>query len=361
MKDIYEKIVELFEKNRFSVLAILIKQTGSAPRSIGTKCLILEDGSIVGTIGGGLLEARVIEEAKEIFSTRLPKRLSLILKGTDVAETDMICGGDVEIFLEPVSPENLNHLSIFKRIKDVTEKGGSGILFTVVDAQRWRAGQILKMLLETDGQRIGSLLGIKAIEDLPIEEMEQRLNQTQPNTILSRDDEGNQVELFLEPITKEPILYIFGAGHVSSQIVPLATRVGFKVVVIDDRPEFADPKRFPEAIEVSRYPFKGVLDRIPVDESSYLVIVTRGHIHDNTVLAQSLKTRAKYIGMIGSRRKLAIIHKSLLEEGFTQEELDQVHSPIGIDIGAETPEEIAVSIVAELILVRAGDEGSKGS
>ena len=361
MKDIYAKIVELFEKNSFSVLATLIKQTGSAPRGIGTKCLILEDGSIVGTIGGGLLEARVLEEAKKIFSTRLPKRLSIFLKGTDVAETDMLCGGDVEIFLEPVSPENLKHLSIFKRIMDVTERGGSGILSTVVDDRRWQAGQVPKMLLEADGQRIGSLLGIKAIEDLPIEEMEQRLNQKQPNTILCRDDEGNQVELFLEPIITEPILYIFGAGHVSSQIVPLASRVGFKVVVIDDRPEFADPKRFPEATEVSRYPFEGVLDRIPVDESSYLVIVTRGHIHDKTVLAQALKTHAKYIGMIGSRRKLAIIHKSLLEEGFTQEELDQVHSPIGIDIGAETPEEIAISIVAELIMVRVGGEGPKGS
>jgi xanthine dehydrogenase accessory factor len=361
MKDIYTRIVELLEKNQFSVLATLIKQTGSAPRGIGTKCLILEDGSIDGTIGGGLLEARVIEAAKEIFSTRLPTRLSLFLKGTDAAETDMICGGDVEIFLEPVSPENRNHLSIFKRIIEVTERGGSGLLSTVVDARRWQEGQATKMFLQADGQMIGSLLGSKSIEDLLIGEMEQRLKQKQPDTILGQDDEGNQAELFLEPITKEPILYIFGAGHVSSQIVPLASRVGFKVVVIDDRPEFADLKRFPEAMEVLRYPFEGVLDRIPVDESSYLVIVTRGHIHDKTVLTQSLKTRAKYIGMIGSRRKIAIIHKSLLEEGFTQADLDKVHAPIGIDIGAETPEEIAVSIVAELIMMRAGGENPKGN
>ena len=160
MKDIYENIVELLEQNRFSVLATLIKQAGSAPRGIGTKCLILEDGSMVGTIGGGLLEARVIEEAKNIFSTRLAKRLSLFLKGTDVAETDMICGGDVEIFLEPVFPENRNNLSIFKRIKDVTVRGGSGILFTVVDAERWQSGKVPKMLLEADGQRTGSPLAL---------------------------------------------------------------------------------------------------------------------------------------------------------------------------------------------------------
>jgi len=126
------------------------------------------------------------------------------------------------------------------------------------------------------------------------------------------------------------------------------------VVVIDDRPEFADPKKFPDAMEVYQYPFEGVLDRLPIDESSYLVIVTRGHIYDKTVLAQCLKTNAKYIGMIGSRRKRNLIYENLLGEGLTQDDLDRVHAPIGLHIGAETPEEIAVSIVAELIKIRAG-------
>ena len=126
--------------------------------------------------------------------------------------------------------------------------------------------------------------------------------------------------------------------------------------VIDDRPEFADPVKFPDAAKVHQLPFEGVLGKIPVDESSYLVIVTRGHIHDKTVLEQCLRTKAKYIGMIGSRRKKAMIYEKLLEEGFTKSDLDRVHAPIGLNIGAETPEEIAVSIVAELIQVRAGKE-----
>jgi xanthine dehydrogenase accessory factor len=164
------------------------------------------------------------------------------------------------------------------------------------------------------------------------------------------------LELFVEPLASEPVVYVFGGGHVSLQIVPLAARVGFKVVVVDDRAEFADPHNFPEAWKVHQYPFEDVLDKFPVDESSYFVIVTRGHIHDKTVLTQALRIPAKYIGMIGSRRKRNMIYDALLKEGFTKDDMDRVHAPIGLDIGAETPEEIAVSIVGELIKVRAEHE-----
>jgi xanthine dehydrogenase accessory factor len=150
------------------------------------------------------------------------------------------------------------------------------------------------------------------------------------------------------------VLYVFGAGHVSRHIVPLAVTVDFKVVVIDDREEFADVCHFPDAKEVRQCLFEGVMESLAVDESSFLVIVTRGHMHDKNVLAQALRSKAGYIGMIGSDRKRKIIYEKLLEEGFTEEDLSRVHSPIGIDIGAETPEEIAISIVGELIKVRAG-------
>ena len=126
-----------------------------------------------------------------------------------------------------------------------------------------------------------------------------------------------------------------------------------RVAAVDDRPEFADQTRFPGAKEVLIEPFEGVMEKLPINESAYVVIVTRGHIHDKIVLGQALKTEAKYVGMIGSRRKRDIIYQKLLEEGFTKKDIDRVYSPIGLDIGAETPEEIAVSIVAELIKVRA--------
>ncbi|MFH1349421.1 MAG: XdhC family aldehyde oxidoreductase maturation factor [Pseudomonadota bacterium] len=356
MEDVYLKIVELFKEDRFSVLATIIRQTGSSPRGVGTKFLIMEDGSYVGTIGGGLLEAQVLEGAQGVFATRSPKRLRFTLMGTDVEATDMLCGGDVEVFLEPVSPGNLNYLQIFKRVLEIGRRGGSGILATIVNEDRWRAREIPKIFIEADGKRIGSLPGIQQVEKTLLDGIERVIEKRQPTIILFRDDIGDELDLFIEPVLSEPVLYIFGGGHISTQIVPLASRVGFKVVVIDDRQEFAHPEKFPEATEVYQYPFEGLMDKLPVGDASFLVIVTRGHIHDKTVLTQSLKTPAKYIGMIGSRRKRHLVYQKLLEEGFTEKDLNRVHAPIGLDIGAETPEEIAVSIVAELIMVRAGME-----
>ena len=354
MNDVYSKAIELSGKKELAVLATIVKLTGSGPRGAGTKFLVLKDGSYVGTIGGGLLEARVLEAAKEVFATRKPTRLNLNLMGKDVAETDMICGGDVDIVLEPLSVEDQDQTEGFRKISDIQRRGGAGLLVTVVNVDRWQADHLPKMFILPGAEPIGRLPGMKAISEELAKNMALWLKEREPRLVVSRDDLGGSVELFVDPVLSDPVLYIFGGGHVSAQIVPLASRVGFKVEVIDDRPEFADTAKFPEAVRVHQYPFEGVLGKIPVDESSFLVIVTRGHIHDKTVLEQCLRTKAKYIGMIGSRRKKAMIYERLLEEGFKKEDLDRVHAPIGLDIGAETPEEIAVSIVAELIQVRAG-------
>jgi xanthine dehydrogenase accessory factor len=283
-------------------------------------------------------------------------RLNLNLMGKDVAETDMICGGDVDIFLEPLCAENQDQIQGFRKILEIRKRGGAGLLATVVTPDRWQKDTVPRMFLLPGAEPIGTLPGMRAIAQEIAKNMPLEPKQREPRLAVSADDLGGSVELFMETIHADPILYIFGGGHVSAQIIPLARRVGFKVQVIDDRPEFADAAKFPDATQVHQYPFEGVLGRIPVDESSYLVIVTRGHIHDKTVLEQCLRTRAKYIGMIGSRRKKAMIYEKLLEEGFTKSDLDRVHAPIGLDIGAETPEEIAVSIVAELIQVRAGKD-----
>jgi len=353
MKDIYEKVIELAEKGHFSVLATIIRQTGSTPRGMGTKFVIMEDGSFEGTIGGGQLEAKVLVEAQKVFITGAPLRLDFVLRGTDVEKTDMLCGGDSEVFLEPVSPDNPDHIDIYKRAIEVIGRGGTGMMATAVDTNRWESGQIPKIFLEPDAGSVGSLAGQPGIEDRLAEEMNSILKKRQPINFTFGDEGGEQVEFYVEPVMSNPVLYVFGGGHVSLQIVPMAALVGFNVVVIDDRPEFADPKKFPEAMNVHEYPFEGVFDRLPIDQSSYIVIVTRGHLHDRTVLTQSMKTQARYIGMMGSRRKVALVYKKLLEEGFTQEDIDRVYSPIGIAIQAETPEELAVSIVAELIKVRA--------
>ena len=356
MEGLHSKALELMGKEQVGVLATIIRLTGSGPRGAGTKFLIMEDGSYVGTIGGGLLEAEVLKQAKNVFSTGQPARLKLSLMGKDVAETDMICGGDVDVFLEPLLPDDEGQIAILKKSEEIQKRGGSGLLVTVVDTERWGKEGSLKIFLDSGGERIGGLAGMRNIEDELHRTLVQRLEKREPAVELLEDPQGKQIELFVERVLSNPFLYIFGGGHVSSQIVPLASKVGFKVVVVEDRSEFADPVRFPDAEEVFCYPFDDVMGRLPVDESSYIIVVTRGHLNDKTILEQALRTRARYIGMIGSRRKKAMIYEKLLEEGFTQKDLDRVYAPIGLAIGAETPEEIAVSIVAELIQVRAGKD-----
>ena len=355
MEDIYPKALEELESGRPSVLATIIRLTGSGPRGVGTKFLILENGSHVGTIGGGLLEAQVLEGSKGVFATRKPSRISFNLRGIDVAQSDMmICGGQAEVFLEPLLPDRVEQVQLLRKARDAQKRGGSGVMATVVEAAHWKEGETLKLFLKPGEKPIGAFPGYGEIEESLTGEASGLIQAGKAALVVYRDSKGKAVEIFAEPLVSEPTLYVFGGGHVSLQIVPLAAQVGFRTVVIDDRAEFADAKKFPEATEVRQYPFEGVLQHFPVNEASYLVIVTRGHIHDKTVLAQCLKTDAKYIGMIGSRRKIAMIFEKLKEEGFAQGDIERVFAPIGLDIGAETPEEIAVSIVAQLISVRAG-------
>ncbi len=356
MKDIFPKIKELFDQGRFSVLATIIRQAGPTPRGIGTKCLILDDGSFVGTIGGGILEARVIEEAGKVFDSGVSHRLFFTLKGTDVADTDMLCGGDVEVFLEPVSPKSLVHLAVFEDVLKARNRGGTGLLATAIERDMWLFGDVPKAFLNIKGQKTGALSKAGEIENALLAKMDQILGTKQPSIVDVQGKEGKNVEIFVEPVVSSPVLYVFGAGHVSRQIVPLATGVDFQVVVIDDREDFASTEYFPDAMNVHQFSFERVMEKLSIDESSFLVIVTRGHMHDKTVLAQALKTKAKYIGMIGSSRKRKLIYEKLVEDGFKEEDLLRVHSPIGLEIGAETPVEIAVSIVAELIKVRAGKD-----
>jgi len=160
--------------------------------------------------------------------------------------------------------------------------------------------------------------------------------------------------ILIEPVLPAATMFLFGAGHVAQPTARLAAFVGFRVRVVDDRAEFANAQRFPEADEVRVVTdFDSALKGLAIDRNTFIVIVTRGHLHDKTVLMQALRTEAAYIGMIGSRRKRDHIFKALLKQRFTQADLNRVHSPIGLDIGAETPEEIALSIVAELAQVRA--------
>ena len=252
--DIYEEIVRLRKDGRRGAVATIVNVRGSIPSFKTAKMLVRDDGSIIGTIGGGCVEAEVWQAAREVMESEKPRTLTFDLNQDPKYDTGLVCGGTLEIFVEPILP--------------------------------------------------------------PAE------------------------------------LYIFGAGHVAASLYKVARIAGFDITVVDDREAYANRERFPEAQEVIADDFGKVTARLRPSDSSSIVIVTRGHHDDMRVLRWAVQTSARYVGMIGSKRKTISIFKELQKEGLAPELFDQVHAPVGLDIGAITPEEIAVSITAELIAKR---------
>ncbi len=354
MQDIYAEIVKALGRNEKLALATLITRVGSAPRGVGAKYLIKEDGTSLGSIGGGCVEAEVWQGAKEVMKKGKGGILHFELTSEQLAEGGLICGGNIDIFLEPLKEE---FLDIYQEVVRVKQKGRAAILATLISVDgAFPKGEGSKVLIKASGEKVGSLLNGDELEQRILKEGEVSLREKRPTVIVlsseKKEAPWKKMEILLEPISSEPTVYIFGGGHISQQLSPLAKRVQFKVVVIDDREMFANRERFPEADEVVVSEFEKCLDQLNIDPSSYIVIVTRGHLYDGSVLEQAIKTNARYIGMIGSKKKIRTLYQNLIKKGIPQETLDRVHAPIGIDINSETPEEIGVSIVAELIKVR---------
>jgi xanthine dehydrogenase accessory factor len=354
MEDIYAEIVKALGRNEKLALATLITRVGSAPRGVGAKYLIKEDGTSLGSIGGGCVEAEVWQGAKEVMRKGKGGVLHFELTSQQLAEGGLICGGNIDIFLEPLKEE---FLDIYQEVVRLKQKGGAAILATLISVDgAFPKGKGSKVLIKASGEKVGSLLDGDELEQRILKEGEVSLREKRPTAIVlsseKKEAPWKKMEILLEPISSEPTVYIFGAGHISQQLSPLAKRVQFKVVVIDDREMFANRERFPEADQVVVSEFEKCLGRLDIDPSSYIVIVTRGHLYDGAVLEQAIKTNARYIGMIGSKKKIRTLYQNLIKKGVPKETLDRVHAPIGIDINSETPEEIGVSIVAELIKVR---------
>jgi xanthine dehydrogenase accessory factor len=256
--DIFEEIVHLRRAGRRGALATIVHSNGSIPSFESAKMLVRDDGTIAGTIGGGCVEAEVWQAAREVMEEEKPRSLTFNLNHDPKYDSGLVCGGTLEIYLEPI---------------------------------------------------------------LPVQ-----------------------------------TVYLFGAGHVSVNVYRAARMAGFEVVVVDDRESYASRERYPEAKDVYADDFERVLPQLAPNHSSYLVIVTRGHRDDMRVLRWAVETPAKYIGMIGSQRKVIAIYKQLQREGTAPQKLARVYAPVGLEIGAITPEEIAISVVAELIAVRRGAE-----
>ncbi|MBW2052471.1 MAG: XdhC family protein, partial [Deltaproteobacteria bacterium] len=228
-------------------------------------------------------------------------------------------------------------------IQGLVNSGQGGSLLTLISEGVPSQDSKARMLIKKDGSTVGQIKGLTG-------SLENLIEQDKPCLV---EFPENNLKIFVESIELDPVLLLFGAGHVSTFVAAVAKMAGFQVIVIDDRAEYASRERFPEADEIHVLPFSQAFDRLQVTETSYITILTRGHISDKIVLKAALQTKPAYIGMIGSLKKRNLIYKALKDEGIPEEHFDQVHSPIGIDIHAETPEEIAVSIVAELIKTRA--------
>ena len=349
MEDINSEIVKALEKKGKVALATLISRVGSAPRAVGAKYLVKEDGASLGSIGGGCVEAEVWQEAQKVMEKQEGKVLHFELTSEQLAEGGLVCGGNIDIFLEPLREDFLN---IYQEAARIRQKGRSAILATLVSVDGdFPKGEGSKALIKTSGEKVGSLLGGVELERKILSEGEVLLKEKKPK-VLILSSEHRRMEVLLEPIFSEPTVYIFGGGHISEQLAPLVKRVHFTVVVIDDRDMFANRERFPDADEVIVSEFEKCFDQLNIDDSSYIVIVTRGHLYDGFVLEQAVKTNARYIGMIGSKKKIKTLYEILVKKGVSKETLNRVHAPIGLEINSETPEEIAVSIVAELIKVK---------
>jgi xanthine dehydrogenase accessory factor len=349
VKDIYSEITKALEKGEKVALATLITRVGSAPRAVGAKYLIKADGTSAGSIGGGCVEAEVWQEAQKMMEKGKGGILHFELTPEQLAKGGLICGGNIDIFLEPLKQDFLN---IYQEAARIRQKGGSAILATLISVEGdFPEGEGSKILIKTSGEKVGSLLGGLELEKKILDAGEVTVREKKPK-ILVLSSGNRKMEILLEPVFSEPFVYIFGGGHISEQLAPLAKKVHFKVVVIDDREMFANQERFPEVDEVIVSEFEKCFDKLNVNDSSYIVIVTRGHLYDGFVLEQAVRTNACYIGMIGSKKKIKTLYQNLMKKGISKEVLKRVHAPIGLEINSETPEEIAVSIVAELIKVR---------
>lgn len=337
--NLYSKLYQTLKNGEGAVLIRIIRRQGSAPRGVGSVCLVDADGTLFGTIGGGLLEYKAVEKAKVLLKKRITSLTTVKMTAKEIAEEGMICGGRVELFFEPILPED-DSVEFFRNIDELFQSGGSGTLITLIRDEAEASAADTRMLVNRDGRMTGTIPFAKLPE-----------HAIQAHLI---EGEGTGRRLFLEPVVQNPELLLFGGGHISTFVSSLAKTVGFDVSIFDDLGEFANRERFPEVDEIYHMAYRDGFEKIAVTGSSYIVIVTRGHGGDKDVLELVLKSGASpaYVGMIGSLRKRDTIYKALMENGISQNALAAVHCPIGLDIGARTPEEIAVSIIAEIIQVK---------
>jgi len=345
MKNLWFDLIDCLEAGEVVVTSKVIRHKGSTPRGSGTWMIVRQNGDILGTIGGGVMEAEVLKTAVGLFDSKGPSISHINMTQTELSTTSMICGGKVDVLLDYWEPND--HLRNWCRELRQCLEDRQPVWYVIdLDLSDASACQTGHYLVKAEGEVVSSKGEKHTLDD----GLKKQLLKSEKPSLLSV--EGR--DIWVEPMQLSTRLFLFGAGHVGRATAVVGFQVGFETTVFDDRPDLLSRDFFPETIELNPIvDFATCMQPLDIDDNSYLVIVSRGHMHDRNILAQALRTNAVYIGMIGSRKKRDTIYKNLLESGFDEADLKRVHSPIGLDIGADTPEEIAVSIVAEMIQVRA--------
>ena len=313
--NLWRAAAEIAREGRPGALVTVARTRGSTPVPAGAKMLVGAADRLQGSVGGGCVEADVIGAALEAQRQGIPELVTHHLNADLAGDLGLSCGGTVDIFVEPLVAD--------PRYVAALESAAGAAAGVVTTATDWSLGP----------RKTFAALSPTAA--------------AAPAAALSADG-----HLLIERFLPAPRVIVFGAGHVGAAIARAADAAGFRVVVLDDRPEFADPARFPEQITVGAHDVDAALERFPIAAGDAVVIATRGHRHDADLLERVALTPASYVGLLGSRRKKEVILKGLTQAGVPREALERVRVPVGLAIGAVTPEEIAVSVVAELVAWR---------
>jgi xanthine dehydrogenase accessory factor len=308
--------------------------------SATAKMLVTASGARVGTVGGGCLEAEITERALEVIERRRPAVSEHTLNSELAGDYGLTCGGTAVMFIEPVLPDPIL-VAVYRECAAVLARGDRAMLATGDD---WSGG-VDKLLLTSLG-RTG--------------QGSDRLVSVLDAAGSARDEQRFDAGVFAERIAGAPRVIVFGGGHVGARVAEAATFAGWRATVVDDRPDFANPTRLPFAERTVVADFHDLPETLAVDEDTYIVVATRGHQHDALIVEQLAGRPMRYLGMLGSRRKVALTWRLLGERGVPDTALAGVHAPVGVSIGADTPEEIAVSIVAEMIAVRRAGSNRRG-
>lgn len=333
MKELFQDIVRKMDAGQDLVLVTIIAGSGSTPRGAGARMWVSADRSQGGTIGGGNVEYQAFLKAQDVLETRNSQVSGYNLGSDEVANIGMVCGGKVVVYFQYVSARDKKTKAFFERcISQCSQAEGSWIIMDITDEVVWKMG------IYTES---GGLEGIE-IEDY----------RTLLKNHAFRAQVGDKL-YYAEPLVQTGTVYVFGGGHVAQELVPVLNHLGFRCVVLEDRELFVQEQLFPDAAERILCDFKEIEQYIQVTDRDYVVIMTRGHQHDYEIQSQMLAKKPFYIGVMGSRRKIKFVTEKLIADGYTEAEIAVSHMPIGINIGGETPAEIAISIAGELIQARA--------